>query len=756
MKRIKRIASAVIAAAMAVGMLAGCGGKNNNELNKIDKNTIYKEEKLNISFPANFNINNVAIRGKDAFFAGNTYNEQTYEQKMLVAIADLDTGSVKMVDLEIENGWVNTIVALSNGGFAVGCQTSFYDESDPMNPIYESYVELRAYDASGNLVRSLDVTKEFKMDYISNLVALDDGIFVDSYGVKLVTDNDLNVKNKKEDENGDSYGGVFRLKDGSYVASQWGENGMKYMRFDVNSLTTGDPVETIDLSTYSVFQGIGCDFFLRDSNNTEISRYNIGDAEPTPIFNFINSDLYTSYFNSFTPYDENTFIGTYSDWNKDTYEYSICKYTKVDPESIKDKTIISLGCLYLDSDLRKFVVDFNRSSEDFRITTVNYSKYNTNEDYMAGMNKFNSDIAAGKGPDIIISNNLDQVANYIDKGLYADLSGFIEKDPDISLDQILPNLVEATSKNGKLYQIIPNFMIQTVAAKKSKIGDRQGWNMQEMQEYAATLPSGTKLFHEMMRETFLSLELAVNSTAFVDLAKAKCNFDSDEFKKVLEYMKTLKTSEEYYNELYGDNEDIDWQSYESEVYNDKAALLNTVIYGARNYKNMLRGEIGEEINFIGFPCEDRNGSCIIANMSIGISSKCKNQQGAWELVRNFLLEDYQKNSGYYISALKSVFEESCNEMKERPYWTDENGNREYYDDTVWIGGKDVPSPPLTDDEVNAFINFVYSVKKLGGSYADIENIIYEEAAAFFEGQKNVDEVANIIQSRASIFVSEKQ
>ena len=70
MKKIRRIAAAVLAVTMAVGMLAGCGKKNNSELNKIDKNTIYREEVLDISFPANFNVNNAVFSEKNGFFRG--------------------------------------------------------------------------------------------------------------------------------------------------------------------------------------------------------------------------------------------------------------------------------------------------------------------------------------------------------------------------------------------------------------------------------------------------------------------------------------------------------------------------------------------------------------------------------------------------------------------------------------------------------------------------------------------------------------
>ena len=36
----------------------------------------------------------------------------------------------------------------------------------------------------------------------------------------------------------------------------------------------------------------------------------------------------------------------------------------------------------------------------------------------------------------------------------------------------------------------------------------------------------------------------------------------------------------------------------------------------------------------------------------------------------------------------------------------------------------------------------------------VENIIVEEAAAFFEGQKSADDVAGVIQSRVQIYINE--
>ena len=601
-----------------------------------------------------------------------------------------------------------------------------------------------------------NLNKELGIEYTNNVLQIPGGLLLMSYDVLMVLDDKLNKVKEKRNENGQGFdfGNIYQLRDGSYVVMKWGETGQEYTRFNPQTLELGDKLDTW-LSknyNYSVLQGHGYDFFLRDS--TQIYGYNVGDTDPTPLMNFINSDIYTSYFNAFDSLDERTFVGSYQEWDKEKNIFHLCKYNKVNPEDVKDKEIISLGCLYVNDSVRKMVVDFNRSSEEYRINLVDYSVYNTEDDWMAGDNKFNTDIVTGQGPDIIIGSETQRTAEFISKGLLEDLGKYLDNDADLSRESILPGILEATSNKGKVYQLIPSFRIVTAVGKKAIIGNRDGWNMSEMLDYAKTLPEGMKLFHDMTRESFLDYLFRVSIEDYINPETGKCNFDSENFMKVLEYIKTLPKSDDYYSTLY--NEDFNWAEYEYEVRNGKAALNVGRIYEVRAYKNILRGEIGEEPVFVGFPSEDRKGSYYEPDMSIGISSRCKHPDAAWQFIRQFMLPDYQTNRVYGMPGTVAAFDATCEEAKENPYWTDENGNKQYYDDTIWINGVDIPSPPLTDAEIAVFKDFVNSVQKLEQGFNDVSNIIFEEAAPYFEGQKSVEEVVKIIQSRASIFVNEQQ
>lgn len=79
-------------------------------------------------------------------------------------------------------------------------------------------------------------------------------------------------------------------------------------------------------------------------------------------------------------------------------------------------TTLRLACNYLGYDLRKEILDFNRSNSGVRIEVTDYSQYNTEEDYTAGLTKLNTEIISGNVPDLFIADELP-IEQYGAKGL---------------------------------------------------------------------------------------------------------------------------------------------------------------------------------------------------------------------------------------------------------------------------------------------------------------------------------------------------
>ena len=71
-----------------------------------------------------------------------------------------------------------------------------------------------------------------------------------------------------------------------------------------------------------------------------------------------------------------------------------------------------------------------------------------------------------------------------------------------------------------------------------------------------------------------------------------------------------------------------------------------------------------------------------------------------------------------------------------------------------MGGVEVPVTPLTKEESAKVLEYIKSLDSLCTYNEELSNIITEETESYFSGQKSVDEVVDIIQSRAKIYVSE--
>lgn len=754
-KRGEKMKKKLVKIAMLAGLLvsvlamAGCGKKAAPE-RKIDKNAIYKEVDLGIKFPEGMEVNNVVVeKTSDRLFAyGYSIDDIDYSQ--LVASCKFDGSDMRSFKLPEKNSYLDTILPLSDEQVLI--LYSCYDEIESEDAYdYNTYYYAAVCDLDGKVINKIDLSED--IDWVGNVKLVKDKIVMFCDDKAFAYDKDLKLVTKKEYQD-TSIGRIYTLRDGSLLVTYWGPEKMAFKKIDPDTLELSEDIELkTSIEMYDVLEGQDYDLLLRDSSS--VYGFNITDETPTLLLNFVDSDIEASYFNTFASLDSKTFIGGYYNYEAMDEEsgFKISKYEKVNPEDVVEKEILTLGCLYLDGNVKSQVIKFNKTNEKYRIRVIDYSLYNTEEDYDAGSKKFNSDIAAGKGPDIVVASDSSSVHNYISKGLYLDLNPFIEKDPEINKADFFPNLLEASSSDGKLYEIIPYFYVETLVGKKSILGDKTGWTMQEMRDFENTLPEGSKLFMGTTREDFINSMLSVNSETYVDMNSGKCSFDTGDFKGLLEYAKALPVGDDaYYDSL---EEEGFWENYETMWRSGKAVLMNYSLSGIRGYNELCKGYMGEDVTFIGYPSEDRQGSSIYYYFSLGISSKCASPESAWEFVRTYMLPSYQSTIEYGLPASMVAFDELGKKAQERNSFMD-GDDLIYEDDEFYINGEFVKIDPITPAEVDKLKNFLLSVKKIQGSLSDVEVIIDEETQGYFLGDKSVDDVVKNIQGRVQLFINEKR
>ncbi|MGN1148529.1 MAG: ABC transporter substrate-binding protein, partial [Lachnospiraceae bacterium] len=437
-----------------------------------------------------------------------------------------------------------------------------------------------------------------------------------------------------------------------------------------------------------------------------------------------------------------------------TWTSHLAVLTYVNPADIPDKEVLTLACYYLDYYMRKRVVAFNKENEQYRITVKDYSTYSTMDDYAAGYTQLNNDILSGQVPDILVINDYNMPVNsYIAKGVLADIGQMIDDDPELNREDFMTNVFDAYSVDGKLYSVIPSFYVSTVIGKTADVGETPGWTMDDLKALMEKHPESSVFGETMTRDTMLWQVMMFSGSRYVDRTTGECHFDTQEFIDMLEFLAQFPEEYDWENA-----DDSYWRDYETQYRSGKTLLMQTSISDFGDYGYYTQGYFGEPVTLIGFPSEEGIGAVVSANNQYAISAKSKNKEGAWEFLRYYLTEEYQNSNemSYTLPIRKDALLAKLEDAKDRPYWLNEDGSKEYYDRTYWIGDQEIIINPLTDEETDMLYDYISSITMANYYDDSLRNIITEEAAAFFEGQKSAAEVAEIIQSRAQIYINESR
>lgn len=798
--------SLLLTAAMLLG-LTGCGSTAGGNVSQLDKEHVYSYESLEL--PENLEeIRSIKYLNDKIYLLGSKYEQQqtfylcsmnkdgsdakanklvtgyemapeaeseavddeagAIEPRTLVEEAVEEEVAVEEAvtdDLAVEYPetgaysntyvWINSAVIDENANVYGVVEVSIDSMDETGNYVYEQKMLLYCWNEQGEIQWSADLKEGRSEDeyfYVSNMFSDKEGtLWLYGNSEMLTYDKQGNKKNQKklgEEVNGN----LYMDKAGKLLLVSWNNDYTKQTMREVDKNTLELLAEQefpSILNNYVIYQdGNVFDFVLCYSNS--VYGYNMGDAEPKELMDLVDSDLYSYGLNSVCLIDEEHILGTYND--PDDWKSIVAFFTKVQPEDVKEKTPITLAAMYLSGDVKKRVIDFNKSNDTYRIQINEYNQYSTMDDYMAGYTKLNNDIVAGKIPDILVVDEAMPFDSYVAKGLITDLYTLMENDEEIKKEDFSQNIMDAFSADGKLYRLVPGYRVSGVFGKTSIVGDRTGWNMQEFQELMTTMPEETQSFSEMTRDGMIYMGLMFANNDYIDKNTGKCSFDSPEFIEFLEFVSTFPKEIDY--TIYEDENY--WEEMEGMYRENRAILLNRYISTYADFNRMEKGEFGEEVTAIGFPTASKNGNVILADSSYAISAKSKCQEGAWEFLRYYLLDEYQEELEYAFPIKKSALEKQAAEAMERPYWINDDGTKEYYDDTYYIDGVEVIIEPMTQQEVDEFTAFLNSLTMVGGYNQSIQDIVTEEAEPFFEGQKSAQEVAKIIQSRAQLYISESR
>ena len=830
----KRLTALALAAVMALG-LAACGGKEGDGDGQKLSGTVYVPQFLDCKLPVDY-VNSGCVAGDKMYIigvkgeetpatdtdseTGETYEYTRYTETYILCKVSLTDGTVEELtgytppgnnpDDPDSGGYVESIRALPDGtlwlqenswAYIFDLPEDFDPETDDKwnyMSDYQDQTYLRHLDADGSELENIDLTalaEKLEISYFGNYLFDRDGnLWVLSDNKLLCLDGEWNERFRLEaeenPEDGSSYSGwerVVQLGDGrigvliySYAesaASPEGEASYSYgytlQAVDPETQDWAEETYPLAANVYNIFSG-GGDYLFYYQNNDTIYGYKAGAKEGERIFSWIEANINNNNVDFFEFLSDGRVCALTRDWESDEPKVELALLSATDASTLPEKTTLSYATMWLNYDTRRKIIDFNKSSEKYRIDVKDYSEFNTQDDYEAGLKKLNTEIMSGSVPDILDTSGLP-FQRFGQRGYLEDLWPFIENDPDLGREGVMEHVLEAASQEGKLYHLFDSFAIKTVAGAKNAVGDRTSWTLADMQAALAAMPEGCLLFGQgYTKSDMLNEVLTMNLNSFVDWSTGKCSFDSGNFKALLEFCNSFPDVYDWEAEEARMKEAAVDAYYDESVYmmEGKQLLQGTYLYNlGRVTRQRTLLEKAGGVSYVGYPMED--GSCgssfRIAGSSMAISSTCADKEGAWSFVRQLILPQEESQRSYWGTMFvnKKDFEKMAKDAMtpSEEFDLDENGEQilgpdgqplRAPKDWCWISdGQEIKIYESTQADYDQLMALYNATTTFDNRDESIYEIVADDAAAYFAGDKDLDAVVSQIQSRVYLYVNEQ-
>ncbi|MCL2717926.1 MAG: extracellular solute-binding protein [Lachnospiraceae bacterium] len=734
-----------LAAVLLTGLITGCGRGGND--NAIDPDTIaFLATYLDIEL-GNSHVQTMVSHGDYIYFYTSEWLEAEMRNvnKLLKISAAGDVEEVTLFPLG-DNEYISNMTVNPQGNFILLAME--WAEDGASYTIYEVSPDGRKINET-DLGEKLELGQE---SYIQQMASDDsDNIYlmVSTFSTNTTSviclGSDGEIKGRIEHS---GWMSSLICAKGDVFASVWGDNGMVLRKADFAAGSFGSEIQLAGISrngNMSFTQGGETGVLVSDG--TSLFAADLENSTTTKILDWIDSDINANNISGFGQLENGLYWLFSQMWGQEKTISELVVLKQTTFGELPQRENIIYGALTLSHDVRTAIINFNKTSDKYRIIPKEYFTFTADDDWKeareAAVHQFYTDITTGRGPDIIDLHDIN-FSLLATKGVLYDLTSLIEKS-DINLDDYLENALNAYNYNGKKYGMMTGFMVDALVGHKSRLDGIDNWNISEMIEWAEKYP-GSQLMNTtsaMVMNTMVSSVL----DKFVDWSTGKCDFTGDEFIRIMEFAAT-----------FGDDME-DWRSPDRVGTHEGLTTGKYLLMGQRvndiNYMQLLEAMFDMEPKFMGYPTDDGGRIMLSPTGAAGINAKSRNKDGAFEFISYLMSDRFQnaEDSGhrFAIPIKKSALDEMIRTS------TVTAPGRENH--TMTWGVDDLMVEILQSrnaEFIDQFLDLIARAEGIRSSDEQINNIIEEEAASFFAGQKSAREAAEIIQSRVQVYVNENR
>jgi len=412
-------------------------------------------------------------------------------------------------------------------------------------------------------------------------------------------------------------------------------------------------------------------------------------------------------------------------------------HAEIPTPEVKTLTLATFGST---PQLSRWVNTYNENRPGVSIEIVNYQ--DTYPDPFEAMKQLKIEIVAGKGPDMV--ELWDYSPLDASSGMLVDLYPYMQNDEDFVRDDFYANIIDSFAIGDALFVLVPAFIIKSFATTNHNLADLESMTIWQLMDAYDKLDDESILFPGETKVDVLAMLCYGGLQNYVDWDAGTCSFDSDSFKEILAFANRFPHQLVWTNDLSA-----------KEFFAEGRSLLYPVsinnVYGTAGTRMLF----GEKPTYIGYPFDSGNGNLAdIASLAVGISSSSQHKEEAWDFVKSLLASGFQDDIGSGLPVRASTLEQRLAAAMVAEL--NAGGEKVVQERILWDGEDPINIHEITAEDADALRAIINKIEFNATLDRALYSIILEEANYMFNDNLNVDIVADIIQNRANLYVSENK
>lgn len=708
-----RLNTALIRIVLIVVLCASCfaacsKSKSSDNTNGVRDSYVYTCNSVEIYEPGyNLQVHNV-VKYNDYYYAFvESYQNKTLAHSRYIYIYDDEWNLVEKREVSEAFEFL--------AGLLIDDGKIFYSDRSNRVQVYDLETETITQTA-------------FCDDSIYGVYKSENGYVAVTMGAVYQFDSEWNLLHKIEDDSWEYFMGCnnYFEKDGkSYLVEGWPE---RYIELNFQNETSSVVLDPFN-------SGMHVDYICRDYifDSDGLSKYDFANGQMEKLTSWNQMDLmpakYKSADSKYFVIDDDMFVNIFN-FQNGVVQLNVYTYdSSLDYSDRIELTVGGFDCRW-DPALNLAIYNYNTSQDKYRIVIDEYidrfdmSTYEASYKSKLEMIKY---FEEGNAPDIFYGNNFDY-ESFFKSGYIINMYPYLlESVGEDGLSVLSDSIRNLMIKDETCYQVFASYMIESFVGDRTVVGDNTNLSIDD----APALTDGSDKFLYVNQ---LASDLARHTLGY---SIPDGGYSADEIKNVIDY-----------SLCYGIE---NFYKYSNITYNwidESEAILHysqvSCLWGWDSEEQYY----GCELVSTGLPSLYGSKHLVhpYGRMAISSTSEypdvcCDFISVIWSYdVQEFCASDYGipvndqclKDSAYYLTDFDLIPEDDF-----------------YYLDTL-IYDKEIPA-----DAVERYLEAVYCANSIINYDWGLIDIIEEEIDTYYTLDKTVDEIASVIESRMTLYLSEQ-